>query len=125
MISTRRKLPLLLALAIGIGLGVAGSAILNPRTEERSTVAQPVRIPLGLTRQELLDALSTDYTLEVVDQKPNVHAVTLGKSGVTMALVGSADAPIRATVTAIYNRDTAQHLAVSARPVTTSNLLSP
>jgi len=98
---------LLFALVLGIAAAVALT---------RGDYSTPARsgVPLGVSRQAILDKLGRVYPLRPVENKPTLYVVKLGNSIATAAIQGNPDAPYMANVTAVYTKETAPVLATSA-----------
>ncbi len=114
---TDKRIALLLAILVGAGLGVAGTAALAPPADVAVQPERPGarRTPtLGTNRQELLDALAGTFTWSTAVDKPGLYVVKLDGSGATVAIEGEANEPRRASVTTIYTKDSAPHLATAA-----------
>jgi len=103
----RRRIMLLFAIALGAAAAVALT---------RGDYSTPVKsaVPLGVSRQAILDKLARVYPLQPVENKPTLYVVKLGNSIATSAIQGNPYAPYMANVTAVYTKETAPILATAA-----------
>lgn len=99
-----------------VGLLVAFASVTTHRSLAGPHATTTDKLPLGVSQQQLLDAISTDNKLQVVPgQPPNRYVAELNESGATIAIDGPADSPIKATLTTPYGYGSARTAATVAR----------
>jgi hypothetical protein len=116
---------LLFAFVVGAVLGVVGTWISTrgypnkpDKPDKRDISHIPsidlVRTQLGVSRQQLLDSLSTVFAIKTIENQPGYFHVKLGGSNVVVVIYGDAAAPIEANVSSVYTKGAAPVIAMAA-----------